>query len=232
MRRFQLIFAYFILSSVGFASAQIKFPNGNVLNLYTANNLMYLETRIIFNTGKYKADDYRWEKISDSLHNKWFVTACFNGDCRNDLLQSGNFMSDFGLNDTTCFIAFHVETFGFNGSSVIKYKVYNKNNPSDSAHLIYNIHYTDEAAIQKPAHAQIRIVNPVRNVISILNVNEPIEEVILMDYQGKEVAKWNTPTPIGNTLLLEKPVSLNGLCLLKLKINGGEVIRKVLLQNN
>ena len=119
--------------------AQLSFPKGTELNLNTTNNFLYEETRIFFNTAKYSPNDYRWEKISDSLDKRWFVTACFNGDCKNDLLQSGSFMKDFGINDTTCFIAFHVETFDSTGVSVIKYNVYNKYDSSDKANLIFNI---------------------------------------------------------------------------------------------
>jgi hypothetical protein len=146
-----ILFAANICSSV---KAQISFPFGNTLNLITNTNSLYLETRIIFHTGSFKADDYLWEKVSDSIDTNWSVSACFNGDCKNDLIQSGNFIRDFGLNDTTCFIAFHVETLNFSGTSYIKYKVFNKHNSSDSAYLIYHITFISPTGIDKIAPIQ------------------------------------------------------------------------------
>ncbi len=138
------------ISSLFFANtteAQISLPNGNMLFLNTSKDFLYDETRILFNTGAFKSDDYRFEKKMDSIDQRWFVTACFNGECWNELIQSGNFIKDFGLNDTTCFIAFHVETHGYDGKSVIKYNVYRKNNIADSANLEFNISFTNTSGI-------------------------------------------------------------------------------------
>ena len=158
----------FILSIWASALAQISFPKGNVLNLNTNNDFLYEETRIFFNTGIYKSDDYRWEKVSDSLDKRWFVTACFNGECRNELEQSGTFYKDFGFNDTTCFIAFHVETYEYTGTSVIKYNVYNKKNPSDSAILIFNISYTKLVGLDNAVTNAMAIYpNPVSSTFTL-----------------------------------------------------------------
>lgn len=147
------LFLIFIFHVVSGLKAQISFPGGNVNNLVTNEAILYLETRILFHTGTFKADDYRWEKKYDSLDSRWLVTACFNGDCKNDLLQSGDFIKDYGLNDTTCFIAFHVESNGYEGTSKIKYNVYNKNQPGDSASLYFNITYSNFTGV--PDHSTI-----------------------------------------------------------------------------
>lgn len=170
MKKYFTLLLIFSVSGLSSLRAQISFPNGNVLNLDTQIDLLYLETRVIFNTGIYKSDDYRWEKISDSLDKSWFVTACFNGDCRNDLLQSGNFIKDFGLNDTTCFIAFHVETKGYTGKSVIKYRIINIKDTSDNAIVIYNIAYTNVANILK--------IPPLSNEISVYP-NPAIDKLVV-----------------------------------------------------
>ena len=150
----------FGMLAAGSGVAQITFPNGNTLNLNTDQEYVYLETRILFNTGIYKANDYRWEKITDSLDQRWFVTACFNGDCRNDLLQSGQFKTDYGINDTTCFIAFHVESKGITGTSFIKYKILNTKNQNDTATLTYRLHYYNTSAglsdLQNTSQLQVK----------------------------------------------------------------------------
>jgi Secretion system C-terminal sorting domain len=131
------------------ANAQLSFPNGDTLNLFTTSNYLYYETRILFHTGSFKSTDYAWDKISDSLDTNWFITACFNGDCKNDLLQNGTFIKDFGLNDTTCFMAFHIQTHDINGTSSIKYRVYNTHNMFDAANLVFNITYHNTTAIKE-----------------------------------------------------------------------------------
>ena len=171
-------------------TAQLSFPNGNVLNLKTAEQNLYIETQILFNTGKFKANDYSWDKKLDSIDSKWFVTACFNGDCKNDLLQSGTFLKDFGLNDTTCFIAFHVETNEYNGTSKIIYRVYNKNNPLDSATLYFNISYSKPSGMNDLMGNNLNIYpNPVTNIINIetaldlqnatLNIINSLGEIVM-----------------------------------------------------
>lgn len=150
------------------ASAQLSFPNGKELYLNTSTEMLYIETRVLFNTGKFKANDYNWEKIMDSLDSRWFVTACFNGDCKNDLLQSGTFIKDFGINDTTCFIAFHVETFEYSGSSKIIYHIYHKNNRLDSATVTYQINYLKPSGIDDLTSHNLNVYpNPADNKISI-----------------------------------------------------------------
>lgn len=170
--------------------AQINFPSGNSLSINSNNELMYSETRLFFTTGKFKASDYHWAKQLDSLDNRWFVTSCFNGDCRNDLLQSGNFVTDFGINDTTCFIAFHVETKGYTGLSKIKYKVYNNKIPSDSAELNYMIAYSNPLSIQYPVADQIKIPNPMGGWIKIYDLKDDPDKIILRDVAGRMVKQW------------------------------------------
>ena len=80
--RFLLIGLISLFTGISKSNAQMHFPNGSNLNLNTNNSVLYLETRILFNTGIYKSSDYRWEKISDSIDSRWFVTSCFNGDCK------------------------------------------------------------------------------------------------------------------------------------------------------
>lgn len=168
MKSKAIIIIVFIVAINKVLLAQLSFPKGTELNLNTTNNFLYEETRIFFNTGKYSPNDYRWEKISDSLDKRWFVTACFNGDCKNDLLQSGSFMKDFGINDTTCFIAFHVETFDSTGVSVIKYNVYNKYDSSDKANLIFNISYSNFVGIDELKNNSISIFpNPASSTLTI-----------------------------------------------------------------
>lgn len=163
------IFCFILIFATNkMVNAQLSFPNGNVLNLKTAKQNLYTETKISFNTGKFKANDYSWSKKLDSIDSRWLVTACFNGDCKNDLLQSGTFLKDFGLNDTTCFIAFHVESYEYTGTSKIIYYVFNKNNPLDSATLYFNISYTKPSGLNDLKENNLSIYpNPVNNKISI-----------------------------------------------------------------
>jgi hypothetical protein len=174
---FILIFATSIV-----VNAQLSFPNGNVLNLKTAKQNLYTETKITFNTGKFKANDYNWNKKLDSIDSRWLVTACFNGDCKNDLLQSGTFLKDFGLNDTTCFIAFHVESYKYTGTSKIIYQVFNKNNPLDSATLYFNISYSKPSGMNDLIENNLSIYpNPVTNKINIqsnLNIQNATLKII------------------------------------------------------
>lgn len=224
-----LVFLIFLYLSMGSSKAQISFPDSNVLNLHTTNDVLYYETRILFNTGKYKSDDYKWEKISDSLDSRWFFTSCFNGDCRLELLQSGSFIKDFGINDTTCFIAFHVLTNGYDGRSVIKYRVYNKTDTSDKADLIYNINYKYVAAVETKANDELKVSNTENSQLVIFNSSKLIDKVFLYDMDGKNVHTWIRPIAQNFTTHLDLPVLCTGIYYLGILQGNTTVNRKILI---
>ena len=69
-----LLFFSFILVS----QAQLRFPNGIVLNFHTNINIGILKPRYFFYTGPKSVDNYKWEKISDSIDTRWLISSCFN----------------------------------------------------------------------------------------------------------------------------------------------------------
>lgn len=217
-------------SFIRVACAQIHFPYGNVLNLNTSNELVYMETRILFNTGKYQSDDYCWKKISDSLDSRWLVTSCFNGDCRNDLLQSGCFIRDFGLNDTTCFLAFHVESHGYEGNSLIRYHVFNKNDSNDNADLIYNIHYYNPSEINEPGINTFSIApNPFLTELFILPA-QPMDKTIV---RVKNILGQTLMVRIFDTFdktTIDLSALDNGLYILEIDASGGVTTKKIIKQ--
>ena len=207
--RLFIVFVFNLFSN-SYLLSQITFPNGNTLNLQTNKNFLYVETRILFNTGKYSPNDYNWEKISDSLDKRWFFTACFNGECRNDLLQSGSFIKDYGLNDSTCFIAFHVETYDSTGKSIIKYNVYNTKNFSDQANLTFNISYSNIVGINEDKIIEIELFpNPVSSTIT-LQTN--------IDLQNAEIKIINV---LGETVLSNKISNTNNTTIDVSELNNG-----------
>jgi hypothetical protein len=217
-----------IIAASKMLTAQLSFPNGNVLNLKTSEQYLYIETQILFNTGKFKANDYSWDKKLDSIDSKWFVTACFNGDCKNDLLQSGTFLKDFGLNDTTCFIAFHVETHEYAGTSKIIYRVFNKNNPLDSATLYFNISYSKPSGLNDLMENNLNIYpNPVTNKINIETMLD-LQNVTLkiVNSLGEIVMKKQLISDTGFDVSNLK----NGVYFLNIVSNNYTVFRKFIKQ--
>jgi hypothetical protein len=209
------------------AKAQLSFPNGNTLNLISSSDYLYLETRIFFHTGMYKSDDYLWEKISDSININWSVSACFNGDCKNDLLQSGNFIKDYGLNDTTGFIAFHVEPHEYVCTSVIKYKIYNKNNNNDKADLIFNISYTKTMGINGITTSDFLIYpNPISTSIILQSDIDLVNaEVSILNLLGETVLSRNT-----NNGMLDISELNKGIYFLHVKSKSINFIKKIVKQ--
>jgi hypothetical protein len=217
-----------IIAASKMLTAQLSFPNGNVLNLKTSEQYLYIETQILFNTGKFKANDYSWDKKLDSIDSKWFVTACFNGDCKNDLLQSGTFLKDFGLNDTTCFIAFHVETHEYTGTSKIIYRVFNKNNPLDSATLYFNISYSKPSGMNDLMENNLNIYpNPVTNKINIETMLDLQNATLkIVNSLGEIVMKKQLISDTGFDVSNLK----NGVYFLNIVSNNYTVFRKFIKQ--
>jgi len=181
-----------LIFTFGFTKAQLTFPNGSSIDTVSNSLLMYYETQVIFNTGNFKANDYSWQKISDSLDKRWLVTACFNGDCRDSLLWEGDFLTDYGYNDTTCFIAFHVESHGYDGTSQINYKVFNKKNPSDSGLIIVHVSYINPLSIKNivwKTEKYLVFPNPASEIVHVESktkgkVKDP--KISLIGIEGKE----------------------------------------------
>jgi hypothetical protein len=230
--KFNFIITFFcfilIIATNKMVNAQLSFPNGNVLNLKTSEQYLYIETQILFNTGKFKANDYSWDKKLDSIDSRWFVTACFNGDCKNDLLQSGTFLKDFGLNDTTCFIAFHVETHEYTGTSKIIYRVYNINNPLDSATLYFNISYSKPSGMNDLMGNNLNIYpNPVINKINIetaLNLQNATLKIV--NSLGEIVVNKQ----LNNDTEFDVSNLKNGVYFLSIVSNNHTVFRKFIKQ--
>lgn len=215
---------------VGFSlsiNAQIVFPTSNVLNLVTSKDIVYLETHILFNTGKYISSDYNWEKVRDSLDTRWLITSCFNGDCKNDLVQSGSFIKDFGITDFTCFIAFHVQSFGYDGKSVIVYKVYNRLDSSDSATLFFNITYKKTNAVPEPQDDFIAITNPVQNNRLTIKSNSILTSASIITMCGLERVIWNDLPYTNGAYELELPEMAKGIYYVKLTSKNGSFYKRI-----
>lgn len=151
----KIILCFLLLIPAILVRAQLTFPKGTVLHLNTNKAFLYPETGIYFNTGVNKVTDYRWYKIpEDSLDSRWDFQACMNGDCKIGLPAEGDFITDFGINDTTGYIMFHVNTGGFSGKSKLSYRVAHKSDTSDEAVMEYNITYTNTTGVSgQPAAA-------------------------------------------------------------------------------
>ncbi len=184
-----------LLTGACTVNAQISFPKSNVVDTIINVDVAYDETRIFFNTGKYKSSDYRYEKVSDSIHPDWLVTSCFNGECVNFLSDYGRFIADFGINDTTCFIAFHVESHDINGKSKIHYKVINTKDSADIANLYYDITYRSPTGITEFSGnnmAQFSCYpNPASGSVNIASADNKGFNVMITSLQGQTLINRN-----------------------------------------
>ena len=183
-----------ILLLVFQSEAQLSFPNGKTLNYVSHTDVMYQETEILFHTGTYHIDNYEWQKMGfDSLNPNWELQACMNGDCQINLPSKGDFIGNFGYNDTTGFIKFHVFTNGYEGAAKISYKVSNKSDSSDHALLQYYISYSKATALDEVhASAQLCVYpNPAAGRITIQCKDKCPETFSIYDYTGRlvEIAK-------------------------------------------
>lgn len=179
-----------LIMTSSMVSGQLSFPNGTVLNLNTTADYMYNETGIYFHTGKNKITDYQWTKVlADSLDPRWDLEACMNGDCKIGLPVQGVFIADFGLNDTTGFIKFHVTTSGFSGASTLSYIVSHKVNATDKATLQFYIHYTNAMAVNDAdALPSFEVYpNPVSDYLRIKNRGGKTGKVMIVQADGKVI---------------------------------------------
>lgn len=187
MKRFcTYIFLTFLFAQV--AQAQLVFPNGTTLNLLTHKDVLYIETEIKFYTGANLITDYQWERLPDSVNTTWDHQACMNGDCKVGLPASGGFITDFGINDTTGFIRFHVNSYGINGSTQLRYLVRNKNNFNDAVDLEFNITYTKNTGLAETSFKQLNLVpNPCSSFIYVSIEKSEWETIRVINATGQQM---------------------------------------------
>jgi len=228
----RLIYQIVIISLLSFSTifvsnAQLRFPNGKVMDLYTHVNSLYFETEIRFYTGSLSVDNYNWEKISDSIDTRWLIGSCFNGDCWNGLPSNGGFIKSFGINDTTGFIRFHIDTYDTNGKSVIKYRVVNKNDPSDQAELTFTIIFEKELGIETDqSHFQPISVfkNTANNSIRIqFNGSGQLLSCRIIDIKGNIVFETDKP---GKVFMIDNLAK--GVYIVELKTIDNTCFKKII----
>jgi hypothetical protein len=180
--------------------AQLSFPKGTELNLETTSSSLYMETEILFHTGKYTITEYNWSKLFiDSLDPSWDFQACMNGDCKIGLPASGPFITDFGYNDTTGFIRFHVYTGDHSGRSTVKYYVTNNLDATDQALLTFNITYNNITGVKDPETQQNTFglyPNPASAFVNIKGKIEPGTQIRI--YNNISELVYETTVDVSN----------------------------------
>lgn len=171
------------------ANAQIVFTDSSSRVFTTALELTYDENKIGFSTGRYRSVDYRFEKLSDSLCADWIVTACFNAECRNDLLDSGRFIDDYNPDTTNCFIAFHMFSLGKEGRSKIQYRVVNTKDSSDHAVMQWDVTYHNPLSLSTASKTTFSVYpNPATDAWTLNGIEpEGIKHLQLLDACGQHV---------------------------------------------
>lgn len=132
------------------AKAQLTFPNGKNLKIESKENHLYFETEVLFHTGKYLITDYNFVKTNSNSPKSWLLMACMNGDCKGNLSDSGNFIKDFGFNDTTGFIRVHVFTNDSLGTANYSYKIINRYDSLDFAEISVSITNNFNVSVKEP----------------------------------------------------------------------------------
>lgn len=204
------------------SQAQLSFPKGKVLNVYSNIEFMYWETAIYFHTGANKVSDYNWVKgMSDSLDPRWDFQACMNGDCKVGLPAQGAFTTAFGENDTTGFIRCHIATAGKNGASWFTYIVAHKTDTSDHAELRFNVFYENLTGVNEAnRHDQLHIFpNPATGQLHLYGVSD-VATYQIVSINGQQVVAGNLN---GNrSESIDIGMLSNGMYILNIQGDGPE----------
>lgn len=206
------------------AMAQISFRDSAYKTLNSEQELLYEETKITFNTGIYRSTDYRFEKISDSICTQWIVTACFNAECWNELLDSGRFIDDYNPDSNSCFIAFHVFSLGNDGRSRIRYRVINTLDSNDQAVLNWDVSYRNPLDLNSEKLADYKVWPNPSNTIWTISISGELTPAafILYDSQGRRV---NAGVQFSfNTIKVNAQYLAEGIYTLVLPLESGNRI--------
>jgi hypothetical protein len=137
-----------------------------------------------------------------------------NGECLINLPAQGDFINDFGYNDSTGFIKFHVFTNGYAGASKVTYKVINKLNTADNAVLHYYITYEKTTALEEVnASGNISVYpNPAADQLTITCKNDCPGLFEIYDYTGKLIHTLKT---FSSTTTVDLNALTNGLYIIR-----------------
>jgi len=164
----------------------------------------------------------QWEKVSESVPDRWEASVCDNQFCYATLIDSGS-MNPIFPNDYS-FLLLHITAHVIYGTATIRYAVWDVNFPKlkDTVTFIMNV---NAAGITK-ANIKTQQVWFAENIIHFRNTNQNYSSLTIVDLNGKEIFN----TSINNKLEIEIPILPTSLYIIRLTGKQKQFTQKIFIQ--
>lgn len=171
-----------------------------------------------------------WEKISESVPVGWDASVCDNRLCYGALEDSGT-MNPI-IPSETSFLLLKITGHVNYGIAVIRYAVWNVNNPTMRDTLTYVMTIQNTGIAEKVMHPFTIFPNPANDLVNIQSRVHTKFTCSLMDLTGKEVQTGHSNA---NSIILSTENLPNGIYFLKLipvdsKLYNGFFVQKIIIQ--
>lgn len=136
----------------------------------------------------------KWKKVSESVPAVWEASACDNQICYTSLVDSGTMNpinpSDYG------FLLLHITPHVNYGTAVIRYAVWDENNPALKDTLTYILNVLAPSGISESAGKSFFTIfpNPANEYVNITSNLQKEYEFVITDASGKEIEKGISKT--------------------------------------
>jgi hypothetical protein len=144
-----------------------------------------------------------YERIEENVPSGWGANLCDNAVCYGDLHSAAN-MAPFKA-PAEAFMKITVNPMGIAGTAVVKYAVWDLNNPNQRDTLTFNIVVFWGASADQAAKALSGMIgpNPFSNTLQVSNAGLDAADYSIYDAMGRQVLNFRMEASEIRTLPLE-----------------------------
>jgi len=223
----KIIMGALILGSASMLNAQAYSFEGGKNQSFYPKATGYMDCAIHIKNDGAENLNLKYKKVSVDFPTTWDFSFCDNVNCITFFADSGTMAAIApGNNESSMKVTVYPN--GIADTAVVKYAIWNVNEPSKIDTLVFNINVRWGVSVEKISQSVSLFPNPTKGSFQISAKSE-ISEVEVFDIMGKKV---NTSVVFAknNATILAGQLSA-GSYLVKVATSNGSAISRIVVQN-
>ncbi len=182
----KIILSVFVLGSASLLSAQAySFEGGNNQSFYPKAS-GYMDCAIHIKNDGMENLNLKYKKVSVDFPTTWDFSFCDNVNCITFFADSGT-MAPIAAGNNESSMKITVYPNGFADTAVVKYAIWNVNDPNKIDTLVFNINVRWGVSVERINQVVNVFPNPSKGTFQVAAKAE-ITEIQIFDLMGKKVA--------------------------------------------
>lgn len=218
------VVALFVATDISFAQTYSISPNDTFEVVGTMEDLQTLTISQVNNTTDTLY--FKWEKISESVPSNWEASVCDNFVCYTVLMDSGATNPVYPTESG--FILLHVTPHVTYGTAIIRYAIWDIENPTRRDTLTFITTVNEPSGISETEHKNIFSVfpNPASNSVTIISEQPSGFEFCIADASGRRISSGISNTEAAVVSIENFP---NGIFLISISESNKSLSTKKLI---